>query len=194
MILSDGDIITQLEQGNIKIDPAPEKADIQGASVDLRLGNNFRLFSMHTGSHIDLWQPREQLATTIDKVMLDEVTLKDDEVFYLHPGELVLGATLEKVTIADNLCGILNGRSSLARLGLMVHATAHFVDPGWSGQIVLEFFNCGRSPLGLKPGMPVCALGFQVLSSPALNPYNKRANAKYRDQHGAVASRIALDK
>ncbi|MGH1349381.1 MAG: dCTP deaminase [Methyloligellaceae bacterium] len=193
MILSDGDIITRIEKGEIAIDPAPNEVEIQGASVDLRLGNNFRLFSMHTGSHIDLWQPREQLAKTIDNVMIDEVTIGDDEAFYLHPGELVLGATLEKVTISDSLCGILNGRSSLARLGLMVHATAHFVDPGWSGQIVLEFFNCGRSPLGLKPGMPVCALGFQVLSSPALHPYNKRENAKYRDQHGAVASRIALD-
>ncbi len=194
MILSDGDIIKQLEEGHIQIDPMPPVDEIQGASVDLRLGNQFRLFSMHTGSHIDLWEPREQLAKTIDNVMLDEVTIGDDEAFYLHPGELVLGATLEKVTIAENLCGILNGRSSLARLGLMVHATAHFVDPGWSGQIVLEFFNCGRSPLGLKPGMPVCALGFQVLSSPALNPYNKRMNAKYKDQQGAVASRIAMEQ
>jgi len=95
--------------------------------------------------------------------------------------------------VPADLVGWLDGRSSLARLGLMVHVTAGRIDPGWQGQIVLEFYNNGKLPLALRPGMVICAMSFEMLSSPALRPYNKRENAKYRDQKGATFSRIAKD-
>ena len=104
-----------------------------------------------------------------------------------------LVVTYESVTLPADLVGWLDGRSSLARLGLMVHVTAHRIDPGWSGCIVLEFFNSGKLPLALRPGMPIGALSFEPLSGPAARPYNRREDAKYRDQQGAVASRIDKD-
>jgi dCTP deaminase len=167
---------------------------VNGASVDLRLGHHFRVFSMHSSSHIDLGTTRAEIDAAIARVMSDEITVADGEVFYLHPGELALGVTQERVDLSDDLCGTLNGRSSLARLGLMVHSTAHFIDPGWSGAIVLEFFNCGRLPLGLRPGMTVCALAFEPLSSPAKRHYGARLDAKYAGQTGAMASRIAQER
>jgi dCTP deaminase len=196
MKLSDRDILAYLESGDIRIDPMPVKGWVRGASVDLRLGNSFRVFSNEKGAavpHIDVSGESKDIAAVIDRCMSKELRYDDDETFYLHPGELALGATLERIELCDSVCGSINGRSSLARLGLMVHATAHFVDPGWRGQIVLEFFNCGRYPLGLKPGMRVCAISFEPLSSPALHPYSLRRDAKYRDQEGATVSRVGLD-
>lgn len=125
--------------------------------------------------------------------MSDEITLSEDDVFYLHPGELALAVTLESVTLPDNLVGWLDGRSSLARLGLMVHVTAHRIDPGWHGQIVLEFYNSGKLPLALRPGMVIGALSFEPLSGSADRPYNRRSDAKYKNQQGAVGSRISED-
>jgi dCTP deaminase len=194
MKLSDTDILEHIRIGKIKFDPMPTDAMINGASVDMRLGPEFRVFSMHSASHIDLGMAREEVKAAIDSVMSEEIVLKPDEVFYLHPGELVLGVTLEKVELSPDICGTINGRSSLARLGLMVHSTAHFVDPGWSGRIVLEFFNCGRLPLGLRAGMSVCAIAFEPLSSPAKRHYGARRDAKYAGQTGATASRIAQDR
>jgi dCTP deaminase len=191
MKLSDVDILAALREGRIKIDPAPGETAINGASVDLRLGPKFRVFSMHTGSHVDLGASRAEIAASIDRIMSDEIEV--DDVFYLHPGELVLGATMERVELAPDICGTINGRSSLARLGLTVHTTAHFVDPGWSGELVLEFYNCGRLPLGLRPGMPVCAIAFEPLSSPAVRHYGARSDAKYVGQSGATGSRIARE-
>ncbi len=194
MKLSDTDILAHIKAGKITITPPPPDAAINGASVDLRLGPTFRVFSMHTGSHIDLGATREEIGEAIERTMADEITLSPEDVFYLHPGELALGATLERVELAADVCGLINGRSSLARLGLMVHSTAHFVDPGWSGQLVLEFYNCGRLPLGLRPGMAVCAISFEPLSSPAQRHYGARGDAKYVDQSGATASRIARER
>ena len=191
MKLSDVDILKHIAGGKIRIDPAPADAMVNGASVDLRLGRQFRVFSMHSSSHIDLGTARADINAAIARVMSEEITVGEDEVFYLHPGELALGVTQERVQLSDDLCGTINGRSSLARLGLMVHSTAHFVDPGWSGAIVLEFFNCGRLPLGLRPGMSVCAIAFEPLSSPAKRHYGAREDAKYAGQTGETASRIA---
>jgi dCTP deaminase len=196
MKLSDRDILLALRDGRIQIDPEPDELRVRGASVDLRLNNRFRVFSSHSGSHIshiDLSGPRDVIAKAIDESMSDELVFDQDRTFYLHPGQLALGATLETVRLSDTICGNINGRSSLARLGLMVHATAHFVDPGWSGQIVLEFFNCGRYPLGLKPGVSICSIAFEPLSSPALHPYTTREGAKYPNQAGAIASMLSLD-
>lgn len=194
MKLSDNEIITYMHEERIRILPAPAETSINGASVDLRLGPKFRVFSMHTGSHIDLGTSRSEINDAIDRTMSDEITLADNEVFYLHPGELALGATLEHVELAPDICGTINGRSSLARLGLMVHSTAHFVDPGWRGNLVLEFYNCGRLPLGLRPGMSVCAIAFEMLSSPATRHYGARQDAKYAGQTGATASRIGSER
>ena len=111
----------------------------------------------------------------------------------LHPGELALAVTYESVTLPADIVGWLDGRSSLARLGLMVHVTAHRIDPGWSGQIVLEFYNSGKLPLALRPKMKIAALNFETMSGEADRPYNKRVDAKYKGQTGAVASRISQD-
>ena len=193
MRLSDGDIEQRLEQGSIRIEPAPEADAIAGISVDLRLDHRFRVFNSNSVTHLDLSGDRAQLERDINRIMGKEIEIEEGEALYIHPGELVLGATLESVNIPDDLDGWLDGRSSLARLGLMVHVTAGRIDPGWEGQIVLEFYNNGKLPLALRPGMIICALSFEMLSSPALRPYNKRENAKYRDQKGAVFSRIAKD-
>lgn len=194
MKLSDRDIWKHIQNGKIKIDPAPSETMVNGASIDLRLGCRFRVSSMHATSHIDLGTSRAEIDAAINKVMGSEIVIDETDVFYLHPGELVLGVTAEWIELADDLCGMINGRSSLARLGLMVHSTAHFVDPGWAGVIVLEFYNCGRLPLGLRPNMAVCAITFEPLSSPAKRPYRTRRNAKYANQDGATASRIGHER
>ena len=150
-------------------------------------------FRGHTAAFIDLSGPKDEVSAALDRVMSDEIVLDESEAFYLHPGELALAVTLESVTLPADLVGWLDGRSSLARLGLMVHVTAHRIDPGWSGCIVLEFCNSGKLPLALRPGMLIGALSFEPLSGPAARPYNRREDAKYRNQQGAVASRIDKD-
>jgi dCTP deaminase len=126
--------------------------------------------------------------------MSDKIEIADDQAFFLHPGELALAVTYESVTLPADVVGWLDGRSSLARLGLMVHVTAHRIDPGWQGKIVLEFFNSGKLPLALRPGMTIGALNFERLSSAVARPYNTRKSSKYKDQQEAVASRISQDK
>lgn len=191
--LSDVDIEAWLLRGDLVIDPLPDPARISGISIDLRLNNKFRVFADYTAPYIDLSGPRPEVEHLVGKIMGKEIEILPEDAFFLHPGELVLASTLESVSIPDHLVGWLDGRSSLARLGLMVHVTAHRIDPGWSGQIVLECFNSGKLPLALRPAMAICAISFEQLSSPARRPYNKRDTAKYRDQVGPVASRIGAD-
>lgn len=193
MRLSDADILRLLDAEQIRIDPRPDTSRISGVSVDVLLGSQFRVFQDHTEAFIDLSGPKEKVSQVIDRVMSEEIEVAQDDLFFLHPGQFALGVTHESVTLPDNIVGWLDGRSSLARLGLMVHATAHRIDPGWSGHVVLEFYNCGRLPLALKPGMKIGAFNFETLSSPALKPYNKRMNAKYKSQQGAVVSKISED-
>jgi dCTP deaminase len=194
MKLSDGDIEKYLRAGRLVIDPVPPADHINGAAVDLRLGDRFRVFDCHEASEIDLGLSRAELDAVLDRVMGKEIVIAPDKRFYLHPGEMALGMTLERITLPDDLAGWINGRSSLARLGLMVHITAHAVDPGWSGALVLEFINAGKLPLALRPGMKICSISFEPLSSPALRPYHKRGNAKYVDQQGPIPSRIGEDQ
>ena len=194
MRLCDRDIIKSLDEGHISITPRPDNTKISGVSVDLRLGHQFRVFSSHTIPYIDLSGTKESVNKAVEKVMGDEIYVSDEETFVLHPGELALGITLESIALPDDLVGWLDGRSSLARLGLMVHVTAHRIDPGWEGNIVLEFFNSGKLPLALRPGMGIGAMSFETMSGPAERPYTKREDAKYRHQSGPLASRISDDK
>lgn len=194
MRLSDRDIYDHIQKGKIKITPELGYDKISGVTVDLRLGNKFRVFQAHAAPYIDLSGPSEEVQAQLNSVMSDEIAVDEDSAFFLHPGELALAITHESVTLPDDIVGWLDGRSSLARLGLMVHVTAHRIDPGWSGNIVLEFYNSGKLPLALKPKMKIGALSFETLSSPAEKPYNAREDAKYKGQDGAVASRISADE
>ncbi len=193
MRLCDRDIIAEMDKGRLKVVPRPENDQVTGVSVDLHLGNRFRVFSSHTTPFIDLSGNREEVNAAIDKIMSDEIILEGDDAFFLHPGELALGITLESLTLPDDIVGWLDGRSSLARLGLMVHVTAHRIDPGWNGNIVLEFFNSGKLPLALRPGMSIGAISFEPLTGVAERPYRKRKDAKYQDQSGPQASKISHD-
>lgn len=193
MRLSDQDIIERLDNGSIVIEPRPSNQVISGVSVDLRLGNSFRVFKDHAKPYVDVSASRDEINATLEAIMSEEIQVAEGEAFFLHPGELALAVTHESVTIPPDLVGWLDGRSSLARLGLMVHVTAHRIDPGWSGAIVLECFNSGKLPLALRPNMTIGAINFETLSSPAARPYNQRDNAKYKNQQGAVASRIDQD-
>lgn len=187
MRLSDRDLLIALEQGRIRMTNGPQLGAVSGCTIDLHLGNRFRVFNAHTTGYIDC---APGPSARLDQTMSGEIIVLPPDVFFLHPGELALGSTLESLTLPDDLVGWLDGRSSLARLGLMVHVTAHRVDPGWSGELVLEFFNAGKLPLTLHPYMPIAAISFESLSSPALRPYHKRQQAKYQNQQGPVASRI----
>lgn len=190
MKLCDRDIEILLNNGKLIITPRPLIQRINGATVDICLGNKFRTFLGYNAGFIDLGGLTNNISKVLDDIMSDEIILSDKETFFLHPNELVLAITLESITIPNNLIGWLDGRSSLARLGLMVHATSHRVDPGWNGNLVLEFYNAGKLPLALRPGMIIGALSFEPLSGPAERPYNLRKNAKYKIQNGTISSRI----
>lgn len=190
MRLCDSDIERYLDEGRISITPRPENDKINGATIDVRLGNSFRVFREHSAPYIDLSGPREEVTAQLESVMSDEILIENDDAFFLHPGNLALATTLESVKLPADIIGWLDGRSSLARLGLMVHVTAHRIDPGWEGKIVLEFYNSGKLPLALRPNMVIGALSFEVLSGESARPYNRRQDAKYKNQQNAVASRI----
>lgn len=193
MRLCDKDIIKHINQGIIHIDPQPDVDQISGVTVDVTLGSKFRVFQDHAAPYIDLSGPKSEVQAALDRVMSEEIDIASGDAFFLHPGELALAITQESITLPSNIVGWLDGRSSLARLGLMVHVTAHRIDPGWSGNIVLEFFNSGKLPLALRAGMKIGALSFEVLSDHCEKPYNARMDAKYRNQDGAIASRISKD-
>ncbi|TCN83654.1 dCTP deaminase [Shewanella fodinae] len=193
MRLTDIEIEQCLDDGSIVIEPRPASDAISGVSVDVRLGHQFRVFKDHTAPYIDLSGPKAEVQAAMDNVMSDQIDIADGQAFFLHPGELALAVTYESVQLPADVVGWLDGRSSLARLGLMVHVTAHRIDPGWKGKIVLEFFNSGKLPLALRPLMTIGALNFDKLNHPVAKPYNSRKNAKYKDQQDAVASRISQD-
>ncbi|WP_348666264.1 dCTP deaminase [Arsenophonus symbiont of Ornithomya chloropus] len=193
MRLCDRDIVNWLNKKKIIIEPRPSIERINGATVDICLGNKFRVFKGYKIPYIDLSGKKNEVNAALDQIMSNEIILKYDHAFFLHPAELALAITLEKICLPDNIVGWLDGRSSLARLGLMVHVTAHRIDPGWSGNLVLEFYNSGKLPLALKPGMIIGALSFEYLSGFAERPYYLRPNAKYNNQTGAVGSKINED-
>ncbi|AAM67671.1 dCTP deaminase [Buchnera aphidicola] len=190
MRLSDTDIEEWLSKKKLVIQPYPKKQLINGITVDIHLGNKFRFFYDHTTSCIDLSGSKEKIALDLNKIVSCETIFSKKEPFFLKPGALALFSTLENITLPNNLVGWLDGRSSLARLGLMVHVTSHRIDPGWHGNIVLEFFNAGKLTLVLTPGIKIAALSFELLSKPVLRPYNSRNESKYKRQNGVVPSRI----
>ncbi|MFH1833352.1 MAG: dCTP deaminase [Candidatus Levyibacteriota bacterium] len=179
MVLSDRDLKKSLKSGLIKINPKPDLlVQLGPCSIDLRLGNSFRVFEYSKNPCID--PSKKDYSNEITK----EVKVKDGEHFIMQPGDFVLATTLEKITIASSLLGRLEGRSSLGRLGIVVHSTASVFEPGWDGNAVLELGNLGRIAVALYPGMRVCAMTFEQLSSPAEIPYHKKKNAKYIFQKG----------
>lgn len=187
MKLSDVDILERMRNGSILIDPLASDACVGPVSVDLTLATGFMTFR-HART------PALDLADKIDvSDLMETVTLAPGDSFYLQPGEFALGSTQERVGLPHDLVGKLDGRSSLGRMGLMVHATAHTIEPGFRGQITLEFFNAGKLALGLRPGMRICSLSFETLSQPAQRGYDVKPGAKYRDQMGPQASRIGRD-
>lgn len=186
MKLSDQDIQKRMDEGSIQIDPM-EKAKLGPVSIDLTLDRRFLYFRHEQLAVIDVEKGLS------DQDPMAQLEVPEGETFILQPKSFALGATAERVKIPSDLVGWLDGRSSLARIGLMVHATAHTLEPGWNGVITLEFFNAGNVALALRPGMRVCAVSFEPLSSPAANPYDKKAGAKYVGQSGPVASRVGKD-
>ncbi len=189
MVLSDRDIKKALKTGRVKIAPAPDiKVQLGSCSIDLRLGNTFRVFDHSKNAYID--PAKKDYSNEITK----EVKIKIGEQFIMQPGDFVLAVTLEKVTIGDDLLGRLEGRSSLGRLGIVVHSTASIFDPGWDGNPVLELGNLGRMAVALTAGMRICSFTFEELSSPAEIPYNKKKEAKYKFQTAPIESRIHQEK
>ena len=189
MVLSDRDIKTALKNGRIVITPSLDlTAQLGPCSIDLRLGNSFRVFEHSRHPYID--PSKKDYSNEITQ----EVTIPDNEQLIMQPGDFVLASTLEKITIAPDLLGRLEGRSSLGRLGIVVHSTASVFEPGWDGNAVLELGNLGRIAVALYPGMRICAMTFEELSSPSQNPYNKKKGAKYVGQIGPEESRIHQEK
>ena len=185
MILSDRDIKRYLKEERIKIDPSPDLSVQLGAcSIDLRLGNEFCIFEHSKHSYIDL-----KGGFQIEDIM-KEIHVSHNEFFVMHPGEFVLATTIERIEIPDDLVGHIDGRSSLGRLGLIIHGTASIFDPGFRGKATLELSNIGRMPIALYPGMRICAFTFETLSTPAEVPYYKKPKGKYTNQDGAVPSKV----
>jgi dCTP deaminase len=189
MILSDNDIKKKIETGEIKVNPMPDLAvALSTVSLDLRLGEDFMVYRRTARPYIDVknMMSFSELTETVIK--------KPDEPFVIHPGEFVLGATLESVELPADLAGRLEGKSSLGRLGIVIHSTAGKVDPGWKGRLVLEISNIGTMPIMLYPHMRVCQLLFEQLSSPTSKSYTERATSKYKHQSGATGSKIIEEK
>ena len=180
MVLSDRTIKRLLSESRIGIDPLDETL-IQPSSVDVRVDRYFRVFRNNRYPHIDVKREQEDLTELVEVA---------DDPFILHPGEFVLGSTLERITLPDDLVGRLDGKSSLGRLGLLIHSTAGFIDPGWDGHVTLELSNVANLPITIYHGMKIGQLSFVQLSEPAEHPYGADAlGSKYQGQQGPTPSR-----
>jgi dCTP deaminase len=180
-VLSDGTITRLVDEGRIVIRPW-DAEKVQPASVDLRLGDSFRVFHNHRATAIDLRDPPSNLT--------EEITIAGDEAFVIHPGEFCLGRTLEWVELPDDIVARIEGKSSIGRLGLIVHATAGFCDPGWKGTLTLELNNLTRIPIRLYAGLPIAQLSFMSLDVPARRPYGSPdLGSHYQGQVAATESR-----
>lgn len=181
MLLSDRDILAEIDAGRIVMDPW-EEAMLQPSSIDVRLDRFFRVFDNHKYAAIDPSADQSDLT--------HEVQTEGDEPFILHPGEFVLGSTYEGVALPDDLAARVEGKSSLGRLGLLTHATAGFVDPGFSGHVTLELANVATLPIRLYPGMKIGQFCFFRLTSPSEHPYgSSKYGSRYQGQRGPTPSR-----
>jgi dCTP deaminase len=185
VVLSDRTIRTEIEAGRIQIDPFDEGL-IQPSSIDVRVDGQFRVFHNGRYPYIDVRQPMEGLTELVQP--------EPDEPFILHPGEFVLGQTLERVTLPDDLVARLEGKSSLGRLGLLIHSTAGFVDSGFSGNLTLELSNVANLPITIYEGMPIGQISFMRMDGPVERPYGARENrSKYQGQAEPTPSRFYLN-
>src|SRR5437762_6706569 len=181
MVLSDRTIARYLEEGRILIDPYAAEL-LQPSSLDVRVDRYFRVFRNSRYPFIDVKEPQEELTELVE--------VDDETPFILHPGEFVLGSTLERVRLPDDLVARLEGKSSLGRLGLLIHSTAGFIDPGWDGHVTLELSNVANLPITIYPGMKIGQISFVQLTEPAETPYGSAAiGSKYKGQRGPTASR-----
>jgi dCTP deaminase len=180
MVLSDRTIARLLEEGRIEIDPY-DPALLQPSSVDVRVDRYFRVFRNNLYPYIDVKTAQEDLTELVEI---------DDAPFILHPGEFVLGSTLERVRLPDDIVGRLDGKSSLGRLGLLIHSTAGFIDPGWDGHVTLELSNVANLPITIYREMKIGQLSFVQMTEPADAPYGSGAiGSKYQGQKGPTPSR-----
>ena len=181
MVLSDQAIRRLIESGRIRIDPY-DPALMQPSSLDVRVDRLFRVFRNSRYPYIDVKAEQEELT--------ELVVVDGAEPFILHPGEFVLGSTLERIRLPDDLVARLEGKSSLGRLGLMIHSTAGFIDPGWDGHVTLELSNVANLPITIYFGMKIGQLSFVQLSEPAQTPYGAdKLGSKYQGQQGPTPSR-----
>lgn len=185
MVLSDRSIREEIAKGRLRIEPFDPDL-IQPASVDVRLDRVFRVFRVTHHPYIDVRQPMEDLT--------EEVVIDGERPFFIHPGEFVLGSTLETVTLPDDIVAQVEGKSSLGRLGLLIHATAGYVDPGWTGKLTLELSNSAKIPIALYYGMRIGQLSFLRMSTPVERPYGSpELGSKYQGQAGPTPSRYHLN-
>jgi dCTP deaminase len=181
VLLSDKDIRAEIDAGRVRIDPYDESM-VQPSSIDVRLDRYFRVFENHRYPHIDPAVEQVDLTRLVEP--------EGDEAFILHPGEFVLASTYETITLPDNLASRLEGKSSLGRLGLLIHSTAGFIDPGWDGHVTLELSNVANLPITIYHGMKIGQLSFVQLSEPAEKPYGSGGlGSKYQGQKGPTPSR-----
>jgi dCTP deaminase len=185
MILSDRDIKRYISEGKIKISPQPNfEQQLGPCSLDLHLGNSFKTFKPTQYPYLDL-----KRKSNFEEVM-EEIAVEDDGPFILQPREFVIAVTKEEIILSDDIMGRLDGRSSLGRLGLVVHSTAARFDPGWKGKAVMELGNLGIMPIILYAGMRICAMTFETLSSPVEVDYLKQKDHKYAGQNNSTASKL----
>lgn len=188
MVLSDRDLKKALNNNEIIINPFPDlKTQLGSCSIDLRLDNTFRVFEQSRHPYID------PLSKNPIHDFTHEIKIKEKEPFIIQPGDFVLASTFEYVEIPDDLTGRLEGRSSIGRLGIIIHSTASTIDCGFRGHITLEIANMGKMPVALYPGMRICSISFEKLTSPAEVPYYKKHGAKYANQKGPDESKIDKD-
>ena len=181
MVLSDRTIQRLLEEGRIGIDPY-DAALLQPSSVDVRVDRYFRVFRNSRYPYIDVKQEQEELTELVE--------IDDETPFILHPGEFVLGSTLERVMLPDDVVARLEGKSSLGRLGLLIHSTAGFIDPGWDGHVTLELSNVANLPITIYHAMKIGQISFMQMTEPAGTPYGSGAlGSKYQGQQGPTPSR-----
>lgn len=185
MIFSDRTIKEAIADGRVSIEPY-DPAMVQPSSIDLRVDRYFRVFQNHKYPHIDPRTRQEDLTTIVE--------VSGDDPFVLHPGEFVLGSTLERVRLGDDVVARLEGKSSLGRLGLLIHSTAGFVDPGFDGYLTLELSNVATLPIAIYPEMKIGQISFYQMTTPADHPYGSaEAGSKYQGQRGPTPSRVHRD-